>query len=104
MNDDKKSPSIDVACKEIEGLDIYDDANGTAALFRVAIEYSRQELKQRGIDLCSVTSEQEIQDYCRRWIKTLPQTVNDMALIALIHTIEYNINEIVKDRKRANNP
>lgn len=104
MSNDKKTPSIDAACKEIEGLNIYDDADGSAALIRVAIEFSRQELMQRGIDLWNVTSEHEIQDYCRRWIKTLPQTVNDMALIALIHTINYNIIEIVKARKRANNP
>ena len=105
MNNDKKSPSIDAACKEIEGLDIYDDANGTAALFRVAIEYTGQELMNEGVDLWTVTSEHELQEYCRVWFKTLPRTTeNDLALIALNFAIKYDVKKVIKDRKRTNNP
>jgi hypothetical protein len=111
MNDDKKTPSIDAACKEIEGLDVYDDANGSAALIRVAIEFSRQELMNEGVDLWNVTNENDLHEYCRMWLKEITRrekdskrTENDLALIALLNAIKYGVNKLIKDRKRAKNP
>jgi hypothetical protein len=111
MNDDKKSPSIDDACKEIEGSDIYDDADGSAALIRVAIEYTRQELANEGIDLWNVTNEADVQEYCRTWLKDITRrekdtkrTENDLALIALLNAIKYDVKKVMKDRKRTNDP
>ena len=109
MSNDKKSPSIDAACKEIEGLNIYGEADGSAALIRVAIEYSRQELANEGVDFWSVTSEAEVQEYCKTRLKDITQRGKDtkrienvLALIVLLHSIKYDVKKVIKDRKCAN--
>ena len=82
------SLSIEDACAKVEGLDIRNNSVARAVFFKAAIDYSRAELKKRGIELLSLGSYDELRSFCNQWLSDETHTENDNLLIALAYAIE----------------
>ena len=95
MREFLNSVSIEDACSKIEGLDIFNNSAAREIFFRVAIDYSRHELRKNGIDLRTLAMSDDLHGFCRLWMKSHSNIANDMALIALTVAIQSNAHEIV---------
>ena len=104
MSKNGKLPSLEDACKQLEGLDIYGDEGSAATFIRIAIEYTRQEYARDGIDLFGETSQSDVRKFSKLWLEESGKSENDLALIALNHAIKYHVNKVIAERRRKGSP
>lgn len=90
--------TIEDACAKVEGLDILNNCIAKQVFCKVAIDYTRDELRQDGVDLFAVAKHEELYTYCRLWLGEHPGFSNDLALIGISHAIRSNALEIHRSR------
>ncbi len=92
------SQSVEEACAKIAGVDIFNNRVAQQMFFKVAIDYSRNELRHDGIDLLAVASHDELYRFCGLWLEQHPGVSTDMGLIALSLAIRTNAHAIVQSK------
>jgi hypothetical protein len=93
MKSPSDSYSLDHACDEIAGVDIYTDSAGQLRFARAVIRLLSDELrKDRGIDLGTLIAEEEANEFCRLALSQHGQLPHDMALIVATTALKIEVN------------
>ena len=82
------SVSIEDSCTKIEGLDLRNNPAARTVFIKTAIDYSRAELKKRGIELLALGSYEDLRSFCNHWLSDQTHTDNYNLLIVLAYAIE----------------
>jgi len=91
------SYSLDRACDEIARLQIYSNDHDRIDFRETIIKYLSWELrKERGMDLLTLVTRNDIAFFCAAMLTAHPDMDNDMALIAITTGIKINLRELGK--------
>ncbi|SRR6266498_3748690 len=89
------SYSLDQACDEIAGLDIYSNPYDRFLFSRAAMKFLRNELRREsGIDLLSFIGEREIGEFCRLALSQHGRLDNDLAFIVVTTALKIEFNRV----------
>jgi len=93
--------SFERLCEQIEALDIYGNPYDRFLFTRAAITSVQFEMKrERGIDILTLTTFDEIADYVRLVLQPHPKLTNADALIVVTTALRIEINKILRHRSK----
>jgi hypothetical protein len=90
---------IDEAFRKVEGLEIRQNPAAMEVFCQVVIDYCRQELRAKGIDLLTLATYEEVRSFCRLWLSTHSEVNPENAFIGLACAIEANAYEGVRVKR-----